>query len=177
VCGYLPFNNLLKKGYHFKSAWDDKVPLIPWTVYPYLFLYMPWMIWFYASLYFQPLALVKQVTLATLICTTIAYFCFFFFPTYVVTEYPKGNSLAFKLLQFLFVVDKQFNACPSMHVFMSVLFILFSWQQYPQFGLLFLFAGSLIIISTVLTKRHYMYDIAGGILVGIVGYLGARYVI
>lgn len=169
--GYLPLNRFLKKGYHWKSPLDDRLPLIPWFVYPYLFFYFPWMLIFYFTLYFRPLEDIQHVFVSTLLATSIGYLFFFFLPTYVITSYPKGKGPAIKLLQFLYVADKPFNACPSMHVFMTILVMLFSWSWWPEYGLLWLTLGVLISVSTVLTKRHYVYDVAGGVIVGVLSYL------
>lgn len=177
IAGYVPLNRLLHTGHHWKSRWDDRLPLMPWFVFPYLFLYMPWMFGLYAFLYFRPLADIQQVFLTTLAAVTIGYVCFFFWPTYVITEYPKGKGLALALLQWLHLTDKPFNACPSMHVFMTTLLMLFSWQWWPAYWWLWVSLALVITISTVLTKRHYLYDVLGGVLVGFFSYflvLGVR---
>jgi membrane-associated phospholipid phosphatase len=175
--GYVPLNRLLHKGHHFKSKFDDRIPRIDWFVYPYLPLYCAWLLVFISLMFFRSLVEVQQVFVATLICTGIAYPCFFFFPTYVVTPYPKGKGITTKLLQSLHVIDKQFNAFPSMHVFMTVLLTGFSSQWYPDHRALFSVCGAFITLSTVFTKRHYIYDIFGGIALGLLGYAGALYVV
>lgn len=168
ISGYVPINHLLRKGKKLKHPIDDKIPLIPVYVFPYVLFYMPWMFLFFLSLLWQPLHIVQQVAFATFFSCLIGYFCFIFFPTYVVSPPVKGKTLAHKLLKLVELTDKQFNAFPSMHVYMVTILTLFSSIIYPQFTLIFLMMGTLVTVSTVFTKRHYLCDILGGLLVGIV---------
>lgn len=177
MTGYIPLNRYLKKGVLWKSWLDDKVPFIDWFVYPYLPLYGLWLVLFFVTLLFRPLIEVLEVFIAMFIVTSIGYSFFYFFPTYVECTFPKGSSFARKFLQRLHVFDRPFNACPSMHVFICMLLFLFSSQWLPEFGLLFLIAASLIIASTVLIKRHYLYDIVGGIVLGFLGYYGSHFIV
>lgn len=168
ISGYVPINKLLRKGFEFKNPIDDRIVLIPWYVFPYVFFYMPWMFLFYTSLYFQPIHVVQQAFSATFLACLIGYISFIFFPTYVVTQFPKGKGTAFLLLQLIQRTDRKFNAFPSMHVYMVTILTLFSSILYPQFMMIFLLMGTAVTVSTVFTKRHYVYDIFGGLLVGVV---------
>lgn len=170
IGGYLPLNRFLRQGYHWKSRYDDKLPLMPLFVFPYLFFYAPWLFGFYFLVYFRPLVDIQQVFLTTLLATGSGYLFFYFWPTYVETPYPHGKGVAIKLLQILYVTDKPFNACPSMHVFMTTILMLFSWQWWPAYSLIWLGMAATICASTVLTKRHYLYDILGGVIVGAASY-------
>lgn len=170
---YVPLNRFLKNGYHFKHHLDDKVPLIPWFVFPYIFFYAPWMVIFYLSLLARPIEEVQLAFTTTLIAVSIGYFFFFFFPTYVVSPYPEGKGISLSLLRLVHAVDKQFNACPSMHVYMTVILWFLTLGRSPLIGIIMTIPAVMVIIATVLTKRHYVYDIFGGIIVGVVAYGGA----
>lgn len=177
IGGYVPLNRFLRKGVLWKCSLDDRVPFVDWFVYPYLPLYMVWIFIFFITLFFRPLIEVWEVFFAMLIVTSIGYSCFYFFPTYVHCTEPDGKGVTRRILQWLHGIDKAFNACPSMHVFMCMLLFFFSWQWLPEFWLLFFVAASSIIASTVLIKRHYLYDIVGGVLVGTIGYYGAHFIV
>lgn len=177
IIGYVPINKLLRKGFEFKNPVDDRIVLIPWYVFPYLLFYIPWLFLFYSSLFFQPLHTVQQVAFATFLSCLIGYFCFIFFPTYVITEFPHGHGLAFKLLQYVQRNDRKFNAFPSMHVYMVTILTMFSSVLYPQFMVIFVLMGTAVSVSTVFTKRHYVYDIFGGLFVGVVCTLLSLYFI
>lgn len=175
ILTYIPINRTLNSGFQPKTRWDDIVPFIPIFVYPYVFLYTLWIVVMYAMAYWQGLANLEQVTIATGLATGIGYTCFLLFPTYVHCIEPKGTTFTARLLQLVHRVDYQNNACPSMHVYMSVLLIAFSWTSWWWLNLAVLAGGLSIIAATVLLKRHYLLDIVGGLLVGLISVSAAHY--
>jgi membrane-associated phospholipid phosphatase len=140
-------------------------------------VYIPWLSWFYLSLAWQPLVEVRHITVATLTAVTIGYTLFFTFPTHVVQQPDRRWGIWKKFYDFLVLTDKDFNACPSMHVYMCVILSFFMVQRSSSLviELLVVSLGLLIIVSTVLTKRHYVYDVAGGIIVGIIAVTTSHY--
>ena len=164
---YIPLNRIIKEGRHLKHRWDDHVPLVPFFVFPYLFFYFPWIVWFYGSLYYRPLIEVQQATFATVISGIIGYSVFIFFPTYVDQHKVANDSWAGWFLERVYMHDRRVNAFPSMHVTVTIMLLLFTWQRSVVMGMIFLPVGGAIIVSTVLTKQHYLYDIAGGFFLGV----------
>lgn len=172
--GYVPINRTLKRGRQFKHWLDDKVPFVPWFIFPYIFLYFPWLAVFYLSLVFTPVTEARSVFVATLVAMAWGYLTFLTFPTYVPNLTLAKHDIAHRLLQKMYELDKEFNAFPSMHVTTTMLLWLFSSQFWPQLTPLFTLAAVLISASTVLIKRHYLYDLGGGVLVGLLSYALAR---
>lgn len=175
ILGYVPINHLVKGGREPKTKLDERVPLLPFFVYPYLFAYIPWIIglYFYYAVYFPEYFF--RLTVATGIATLLGYACFLFFPTYVTCTYPEGKGFAYRLLQYVHFIDQQNNACPSMHVYMTVLLMVFSWGSIAWLNAITFLLGTSIIAATVLTKRHYLLDIAGGLGVGVIAVGAAFY--
>ncbi len=169
MSGYNVLNNTLKQGRKFKHKLDDKVPFWPVFVYFYLVGYVAWFLLLIAYIFlFQPLVFVQQLTASIALASAIAYPFFLFFPTYVDSIYPTQKRVRHKLVRFLFKIDKPFNAFPSMHVYIATILTIYSSLLFPQLTVLFVLFGVTIAASTVLTKRHYLYDIPGGIVVGVV---------
>jgi membrane-associated phospholipid phosphatase len=60
---------------------------------------------------------------------------------------------------------------------MTVILMVFSWTQNTLMNGVVVTVGILIIASTVLTKRHYVLDIVGGVIVGIISVALATYIL
>ena len=161
---YLLTNHYMFKGPHFltMTPLDQKVPLMPWTV------------WIYASVYVLPLIAASFVTKREdvmlmmscfILIGTLCAIIFVFYPT----VYPRPTVLLESgpsawLLKSIWSVDSPANSWPSQHValaFMSAFFVL---KYNRKWGSLVLFAAILISISTLTTKQHYIWDILCGYL-------------
>lgn len=177
ILGYSPINRFVKGGFAPKHKLDRQLPLVPAFVYPYVFAYFPWIIFTYISIFFRPIPEIQLLTLTTLIASVIGYGAFILMPTYVECIYPIGNGLSYRILQLVHRVDRQNNACPSMHVYMTVILMVFSWTQNTVTNIVVVVVGALIITSTVLTKRHYVLDIVGGVIVGTISAALATYIL
>ncbi|MEI6327227.1 MAG: phosphatase PAP2 family protein [Candidatus Roizmanbacteria bacterium] len=177
ILGYAPINQLVKGGSAPKRKIDDIVPFVPAFVYPYVFAYFPWIILVTASVFFRPIIESQRLTLTVLIASIVGYGFFILKPTYVRCMYPAGKGITFKLLQLVYRNDKENNACPSMHVYMTIILMTFSWSANIYADMLIATIGIFIIASTVLTKRHYVLDIVGGMIVGTVSVVLATYIL
>ena len=63
-----------------------------------------------------------------------------------------------------------------MHVYMTTLLMLFSFSTNYFWNIIIFIAGSSIILGTLFTKRHYLLDVVGGLVVGFTGYFLAIYI-
>lgn len=177
MSGYNVLNNLIKKGRRFKHRLDDHVPFWPIFVYPYLFGYVAWFVWLIGSAFFQPILFMQQLTASIVIACNIGYSFFIFFPTYVDSPLPHGYKKRHEVLRKLHAFDRPFNSFPSMHVYLTTVLTIYSSILYPLLIPLFLIFGATISVSTVLIKRHYLYDIPGGLVVGVLSSALALYLI
>ncbi len=143
---------------------DHAIPYISWTVLIYISYYL---------LLFLPLLICKE---EGLFCKMlIAYFwvviisitIFFFFPTGYSWK-PEGHNDFFTvyLYHILVSLDRDYNACPSMHVSISLIGAgTYLWYHRYTKGFLFLSWGIAVAISTLTAKRHYFLDVVAGIVV------------
>jgi hypothetical protein len=147
-------------------TWLDRaIPMQAWAWIPYLSL------WVYTTLpaAFQPnfRYLAYYGVCIAAVCAA-GLLCFYFWPTSTSTLY-KPPEAGLSLLK---GIDLAGNACPSLHVATAA----FSWAwlryQLRQIG-----AGAawqaanvawvvVIVFSTLATKQHVAWDVAGGTLLG-----------
>jgi membrane-associated phospholipid phosphatase len=150
--------------------WDRALPLQPtWAL-----IYGP----LYAFLLALPLFVVRQEehirrTFWAYVAVWIAaYVCFLVYPT-VAPRPPKvvGDGFAVWGLRFLYGADPPYNCFPSLHVAHSFVSALTCYRLHRQLGLAALSCASLVAVSTLFTKQHYIVDVIAGLLIAVVAYL------
>lgn len=98
-----------------------------------------------------------------------AYACFLLYPT--VAPRPDtvpGDGFAVWGLRFLYDADPPYNCFPSIHVGHSFVSAFVIHRIHRRLGLFALCCASLVAISTLFTKQHYVADVISGILLGVV---------
>jgi len=78
-----------------------------------------------------------------------------------------------QLVYYIYYLDLGYNSFPSLHVALSLTCSLICFNYNPKYKWLFIWAG-LIILSTVLVKQHYILDVVGGLVLGVLGFLWFR---
>lgn len=153
---------------------DDRIPLIPAFV---LIYWYSWPFWFCGTLRMSLTD--KKNFINWLIAFTIAYFIgflsFCLVPTYV-DRYIEGlfavatrNGFFNRMLWITYTFDSgriAFNCCPSYHCLYSMMLFMGVRKQegIPKgFRIYTLIVATLIFMSTVLTKQHYIVDVFGGV--------------
>ena len=160
---YIPLNKRVSR-YYWKSRHDDHIPLIPIFVLPYIFFF-PFIgvtiLFLWNSLYIDQL-------LATLILAKVAAMIFWYFvPNGVSRPVISLATWVYKLLAYIYRHDNDTNAFPSEHVYISAICAYFLSIAYPHFSIWSWGAATIIILSTVFTKQHYVIDVVGGFLVAL----------
>ena len=150
-------------------ALDRAVPLQP-----------AWML-VYGSLYvfvLLPLLVVRQGQLfrramqAYLMVLTIAYIGFVAYPT--VGPRPAealGEGFSAWSLRLQYSLDWRYNCSPSLQVAHSFVSALTSYRVHRGLGVAAIFWASLIGVSTLYTKQHYVVDVIGGTLIAYMAYV------
>ncbi len=142
---------------------DDVLPLVPAAALVYGALY--------AFLIVLPVLIVQQDELirrtvwAYLTVWSVAYVCFLVYPT--VAPRPAtvtGTGFAVWGLQFLYDADPPFNCFPSLHVAHSFVSALACHRVNRQLGFIAIMCASVVALSTLLTKQHYVADVGSGVL-------------
>ena len=150
--------------------WDRVVPLQPvWSlIYGALYLF----------LIVLPVFVVREEehirrTFWTYVAVWItAYACFLVYPT--VAPRPRelvGDGFAVWGLRFLYDADPPYNCFPSLHVAHSFVSALTCHRLNRRLGFAALVCASLVAVSTLFTKQHYIADVLAGILLALVAYV------
>ena len=151
-------------------ALDRALPLVPvWAiVYGTLYLF----------LILLPIFVVRQDELirrmfhAYLLIWITAYV--FFFVVYP-TAAPRpdsvtGEGFAMWGLRALYSADPPHNCFPSLHVAHSFVSALACSRVHRRLGLVALIAATLVALSTLFTKQHYVLDVVAGVFLAFVAY-------
>ena len=150
-------------------TWDRVVPLQPAWAVIYGALYM--------FLIVLPVFVVREEKHirrtfgAYLAVWLTAYACFLVYPT-VAPRPPEvaGDGFAVWGLRFLYDADPPYNCFPSLHVAHSFVSALTSYRVHRGLGLATLVCASLVAISTLFTKQHYIVDVLAGMLLAVAAY-------
>ena len=143
---------------------DDAIPFQPWFILAYLsfFVFLPLPLFFIRHLEeFVP------ASFGFLLIVIVSNTIFLLWPTVI----PPGAPYD-PLLHGLFVVDRDRNACPSLHASLALYCCLCINRHLSKplaIAALWLWA-LLIMASPLLIKRHMFIDIAAGSLLALVVY-------
>lgn len=159
------------------SAIDRAVPLVPWTLWPYLSIYLI----YFVSSYFQKDARRFSIfVVAFALAYCIASVIFLLYPTHLPREFLDLSSepgMNAKMLQLFYHIDKPTNCLPSLHVGTAVICIFPFLGRRPFLAGLFAIWALIIAVSTLTTKQHYFVDTITGALFGGVCYLLAAWLV
>lgn len=160
---YKLLNRRISKWYP-AHAWDQKIPLVSAWVFPYIGYYF---FVGYSFLLFSLQRIGPPFIVSYGLGTLIAAVLWYIFPTGVKRPKPLDTrSTSARLLNHLYTHDGDTNAAPSGHVLHTVICGYYLWLAAPQYHVPILVLASLIIVSTVLIKQHYLFDVLLGLLVG-----------
>lgn len=148
---------------------DGTIPLVPvWSL-------------IYGALYFFLIALpvfvvreeehLRRTVLAFLSVWITAYICFLAWPT--VAPRPDevaGAGFGAWGLRLLYDLDPPYNCFPSLHVAHSFVSALTSSRVHRGVGIAAIGSASLVALSTLFTKQHYVLDVVAGALMALAAY-------
>jgi membrane-associated phospholipid phosphatase len=150
--------------------WDRALPLQPTWALIYGALYMFLIV--LPVLVVRDPAHIRRTFWAYLAVWITAYICFLVYPT-VAPRPPEvvGDGFAVWGLRFLYDADPPYNCFPSLHVAHSFVSALTCYRLDRRLGYGALLCASLVAISTLFTKQHYVADVVGGIVLALVAYV------
>ena len=155
------------------TQWDLAIPFMPWTIFAYVSEYV-----LFVSAYFlfsDGLNRNRYVWGYFGVLLVGAFFFVFYPTTYPRVDYPLPtdlSSLTYVVFTGMRMIDNPSNCFPSMHVtccYLTAFAFLPKSESRTKFWIYFVWA-TIIAVSTLPTKQHYIVDILGGLALSIVGY-------
>ena len=151
-------------------ALDRAFPLIPaWAiVYGALYVFLILL----PILVVRQEELIRRTVYAYLLIWITAYLFFFvFYPTAAPRpEKVIGEGFAVWGLSILYSSDPPYNCFPSLHVAHSFVSALASYRVHRGLGIVALICATLVALSTLFTKQHYILDVLAGVLLALIAY-------
>jgi membrane-associated phospholipid phosphatase len=114
---------------------------------------------------------VRRTVRAYLFVWIVAYAFFLAYPT-AAPRPPEviGQGFAAWGLRFLYEADPPYNCFPSLHVAHSFVSALTCWRLHRKLGVAATLGASLVAVSTLFAKQHYVLDVVAGVLLAALAY-------
>jgi membrane-associated phospholipid phosphatase len=169
---YFLLNSPREPIHSLETTVDDRIPLLPAFVFPYLSLYALLAISLWRFLKAETRIFIIAA-LAISLDLVLSYLVFFFYQTQVERPVILGSDVSSSILRTVYSMDKPFNAFPSLHTSLSTLLVLLWGKAGSRIRPIIALWAVFIIASTLLTKQHYIADVFGGVAVALMSYYGA----
>ncbi|WP_226676446.1 phosphatase PAP2 family protein [Mesobacillus jeotgali] len=157
---YKILNNNPREAVILSIEIDDKIPFLPVFIVPYIIWYafiLGYLVYFWYKDTRVYLKTLTMIVIGELVCFVI----YFFFQTTVPRPNLVGDGILIDLVGMIYSHDQPYNAFPSIHVLTTFAIILgnINIRNKHIFHSVFVpVMGSLIIISTLFVKQHYILD-------------------
>jgi membrane-associated phospholipid phosphatase len=114
---------------------------------------------------------IRRTVRAYLLVWIAAYVCFLVYPT-IAPRPPEviGDGFVVWGLRFLYSADPPYNCFPSIHVAHSFVSALTCYRVHRKVGIAAALCASLVAVSTLYTKQHYVADAIAGVFLAVVAY-------
>ncbi|MDM5157120.1 phosphatase PAP2 family protein [Bacillus sp. DX1.1] len=158
---------------------DNWIPFVKVFIIPYLL----WFPYLYGALIYYCFADRKQyyVTLSSVILGKLTCFSIYYmWQTTVPRPEVVGTDVFSNLVRYIYSIDQPVNCFPSIHVLTTFVIMLAAYKRREQHRWeywILTFFGSLIILSTLLTKQHAFLDAVSGIAVASTLYFGVQLIL
>jgi membrane-associated phospholipid phosphatase len=114
---------------------------------------------------------IRRTVLAYLMVWIAAYVCFLVYPTMAPRPAKViGEGFVLGSLRFLYSADPPYNCFPSLHVAHSFVSALTCSRVHRGVGIAAALCASLVGLSTLYTKQHYILDVVAGIFLACAAY-------
>ncbi|MDD6036112.1 MAG: phosphatase PAP2 family protein [Lachnospiraceae bacterium] len=159
--------------YDLTNAFDDRIPLIPWTITIYWGCYVFWIVNYILG------CRQKQETAfrflgADIIAKLVCLFCFLVLPTTNVRPVIEEKTIWDTMMMWLYRIDAADNLFPSIHCLTSWLCFIAVREnnRIPKwYKVTSVLIAVAICISTLTTKQHVLIDVFAGVGLAEVSYL------
>ncbi len=142
------------------TAFDDAIPLVPWTVFLYSWVYASAL---YPVFVLRSRALLRRAVVAATLTLTVAFVCFAVYPVTSVGLRPDPSLLDDTRfdewgLRLTYFADPPYNLFPSLHLGTATVAALSAGRASRWLGL----AGAPVVLAIAVTicttKQHYLVD-------------------
>lgn len=153
------------RSHNLSGGLDELVPFMPAFIIIYFGCYIFWVVNYLMVAFYEDENKYRFYTAdfyARLIC--LAFFVFF--PTTNTRPELTGNGIFIREMRFLYTVDKPVNLFPSIHCMASWFCCigLRKCKEIPEwYKLMSVLIAISVFISTLATRQHVLWDVAGGI--------------
>lgn len=149
------------------TAWDDKIPFLDWTIWPYLSLNLIFPCTFFAFDHAHAMRRhAARIAAAQISC----FAAFMFIPSVNIRPLPTPDGVTGLLFNQLRAFEQPYNMFPSLHA-ATLLLVWMAWlpklQNHPVIRRAWHGWCLLILISTATTWQHDLWDVVMGLTVGL----------
>jgi len=139
---------------------DNTIPFLPFMI-P---VYISYLVYVFLTIYrSRNQEEFTSIFILSYFQVIISALFFIFFPVYYPEASFEGTGKIWETISSVWTwFDEPFNCLPSLHTSNTLLAMHFNYKK--KHKIIFLCWGALIIMSTLLCKKHYVIDIAAGIL-------------
>lgn len=164
---YVHINRFTNSNAHIHSIpLDASIPFVPFAIVPYLsfFLLMPWSLFSFLA---ERERLYRQMCYSIMIVCVVSYSIYLLYQTTIIRPVVAELGLIDSLVSFVYRIDPPYSCFPSLHSSISTIIAVHWLRSVSRVKYFVLFWSVAIIVSTLMTKQHYLLDVAGGITLGI----------
>lgn len=149
--------------WNLRTSLDVALPVVPPFVIPYVSLNPLVYFTLIVFLLFRT-KIFQSAALAMITAWFVSYFFYFFFQTEVIRPVLTGTDVFTKMIQGVYAGDNPFNDFPSLHTSISTILAIHWFRFDRRAGIIAAIWTTLIVMSTVLIKQHYVADVVSGLL-------------
>jgi len=143
-----------------RTAWDDAIPFVPWTVFLYSWVYTSMT---YPAFVIRSPGLFARVVLAVFSVIAISLLAFGVMPVSAVQLRPDVSTLDLGTfagwgVRLTYFIDPPYNLFPSLHLSIATLSVLSVWTARRLWGVLASPVVVAIAVSILTMKQHFIAD-------------------
>lgn len=163
--GFANRNIPLSRCRDLSIALDYAIPFIPGFIFFFCFSYILLLI---PALLIKDKTMLQRAAIAFFLLIGISVLIFFLFPVFVPRPGFTVDSLATKLVAFVYRTDRPVCGFPSLHMSTAVLATAILFRRSRAVGWVFLPFALLTSMSILYVKQHVVLDFLGGIILALV---------
>jgi hypothetical protein len=163
ICGEAAsgiFNHRL----HLFATWELTLPFWPLMIVPYLSMFLLFLVPPFQLDETELIELVRRLVIASLVGGAI----FFCLPSEIGFADRHDGGVWQPIYDEIYAIDVRTNAVPSFHViYTATILLAFIDVTTPKLRVVYAIWLAVVCASTILTHRHHLLDVAGGVAIAV----------